>query len=85
MSRWKDNGEWSSWACATCHQVCEDPDTVTVTTCGQGHTNYLGPVYRNNRAAYKTAKERRDVLRLERHTRQMMLDAFNSAKKTKKV
>ncbi len=60
---------------------CFDPDSLSVTTCGNGHTNYLGPVYRNHRAAYKTAKERAKMLRHERLMRKIMVDGFKAAEK----
>lgn len=79
MSKWKDSDEWSTWVCATCEQECFDPDTIKVTTCGNGHTNYLGPVYRSSRAAYATKAELNKRLREDRAVREVMLSAFKKA------
>lgn len=81
MNNWKDSDRWSSWVCATCYAEQNDPDTVMVTTCGKGHTNYLEPVLgdANHRRAFATAKERRDTLREEHHIRQLFLSAFKKS------
>ena len=36
--------EWGEWECPVCESVQEDPDTINVTSCANGHACVLGPV-----------------------------------------
>ncbi len=86
MSKWKNSDNWSFWVCAHdgCGSECFDPDTVTVTTCVNGHTNYLEPAdsKSQHRRAFKTAKERAKEIREHNAIVAMFSDAIRAGRKT---
>lgn len=36
--------EWGEWECPVCESVQEDPESIMVTCCANGHACVLGPV-----------------------------------------
>lgn len=36
--------EWGEWECPVCGSTQEDPETITITACANGHACILGPV-----------------------------------------
>lgn len=85
MSEWKDSDEWSYWLCATCGVEMFDPDTISVTSCANGHTNYLGPVRGKRgdwRTAYPTPQARSKDIREHNALVKMMDDAIIAGRKT---
>lgn len=83
MSKWRDSGDWSYWTCVTCGVEMFDPDTVSVTSCGNGHTNYLGPADPKSqwRRAYTSARARAKDLRSQRIMCRIMHEAFEAGRK----
>jgi hypothetical protein len=40
-----DNAEWGYWECPVCHVESQDPDTIWLTSCPNGHIVLLGTVH----------------------------------------
>jgi len=36
--------EWGEWECPVCESIQDDPDTILVTSCANGHACLLGPI-----------------------------------------
>lgn len=85
MSKWKDSDEWSEWTCATCDVNQSDPDAVSITSCQNGHTNYLGPVHGQHRRAYKSARERAKDINEHNALVEMMSGAIFQGRKRIKL
>ena len=40
----RSSEEWGEWTCPICDSTQEDPESITVTSCANGHACLLGPV-----------------------------------------
>ena len=58
-----------------------DPDKIRVTTCSEGHINYLGPVDGRWRRAYTSARDRAKAVRHHNAVVKMMSEAIESGRK----
>lgn len=36
--------EWGKWECPECNSEQEDPESIDLTTCANGHACLLGPI-----------------------------------------
>lgn len=82
MKAWSNSDSWSYWQCWECGVESFYPDTISETSCGNGHKNWLGLASETqHRRAYKSAKDRAKDLRAKKAICEMFHDAFNAGKK----